>query len=201
MIGVSLLRSACGLAALLLLAAPAAQAQERSLDRDVLRELNLARTQPQAYARALQELANRSRASGAYDDPAAFSEAVDFLMRQPALPPLGADEALVGAAVSHADSQGREGGFGHQSRGGESLGDRLHRHGAYSMMMAEDISYGYANPREVVLQLIVDAGVPSRGHRANIFNPAFREAGVACGPHRVYGAMCVVDFAGTMMRR
>jgi len=67
--------------------------------------------------------------------------------------------------------------------------------------MAEDISYGYASPREVVLQLIVDSGVPGRGHRNNIFNPVFRQAGVACGPHRVYGAMCVVDFAGTMLRR
>jgi uncharacterized protein YkwD len=196
-----LLRAASVVAGLLLLSAPVAGARERSLDSDVLHELNLARTQPQAYARALQEVANLSRASGAYDDPAAYSEAVAFLMRQPALPPLGADQALEGAALAHADYQGPQGGFGHEGGGEESLSDRLHHHGAYAMMMAEDISYGYRNPREVVLQLIVDAGVPSRGHRANIFNPAFREAGVACGPHRVYGAMCVVDFAGTMMRR
>jgi uncharacterized protein YkwD len=194
-------RAAGGLACLLLLSSSFAGARERSLDSDVLYELNLARTQPQAYARALQAAARLSRASGAYDDPAAFREAVDFLMRQPALPPLGADPALEGAALAHADYQGPQGGFGHEGPAGESLGQRLHRHGAFAMLMAEDISYGYANPREVVLQLIVDAGVPSRGHRNNIFNPAFREAGVACGPHRVYGAMCVVDFAGTLMRR
>jgi uncharacterized protein YkwD len=192
--------AASGLACLLLLSAPFASAHERSLDDGVLHELNFARTQPQAYARALQQAARQSRASGAYDDPAAYEEAVDFLMRQRALPPLGSDHALEGAASAHTDYQGSRGGFGHGS-GGESLGERLRRHGAFSMMMAEDISYGYASPREVVLQLIVDSGVPSRGHRANIFNPLFREAGVACGPHRVYGAMCVVDFAGTMMRR
>jgi uncharacterized protein YkwD len=197
----SLLLRAVGGFACLLFVSPVAGARERSLDSDVLHELNLARTQPQTYARALQEAARLSRASGAYDDPAAYAEAVDFLMRQRALPPLDSDEALQDSALSHADYQGRRGGFGHEGPGGESLGDRLHRHGAFSMMMAEDISYGYANPREVVLQLIVDSGVPSRGHRANIFNPVFREAGVACGPHRVYGAMCVVDFAGTMMRR
>jgi len=193
--------AAGGLACLLVLTSTVAGARERSLDEDVLHELNLARTQPQAYARALQDAAGRSRASGAYDDPAAYEEAVRFLQRQPALPPLGSDAALEGAALQHADYQGPQGGFGHEGAGGESLGDRLRRHGAYAMMAAEDISYGYANPREVVLQLIVDAGVPSRGHRANIFNPAFREAGVACGPHRVYGAMCVVDFAGSLMRR
>jgi hypothetical protein len=193
--------AAGGLACLLLLSASFAGAHERSLDSDVLYELNLARTQPQAYARTLQQAARLTRASGAYDDPAAFHEAVDFLMRQPALPPLGADRALQGAALAHADYQGPKGGFGHAGPGEQSLDQRLHSHGAFAMLMAEDISYGYANPREVVLQLIVDAGVPSRGHRNNIFNPAFREAGVACGHHRLYGAMCVVDFAGKMMRR
>jgi uncharacterized protein YkwD len=43
--------------------------------------------------------------------------------------------------------------------------------------------------------------VPDRGHRANIFNPLYREAGVGCGPHPTYRVMCVVDFAGTLMRR
>ena len=191
--------AAGGLACLLL--SSFAVARHRSLDSDVLYELNLARTQPQAYARSLQEAARLTRASGAYDDPAAYAEAVDFLMRQPALPPLGADPSLAGAALAHTDYQGHQGGFGHEGPGGETLGQRLHRHGAFAMLMAEDISYGYASPREVVLQLIVDSGVPGRGHRKNIFNPAFREAGVACGPHRVYGAMCVVDFAGKMIRR
>jgi uncharacterized protein YkwD len=185
----------------LLLSAPQANARQRSLDADVLRELNLARTHPQAYARTLQQAARQTRASGAYDDPAAYEEAVDFLRRQRPLPPLGGDGALRGAALAHADYQGPRGGFGHGGPRGESLSQRLNRHGAFSMIMAEDISYGYASPREVVLQLIVDSGVPSRGHRANIFNPLFREAGVACGPHRRYGAMCVVDFTGRLMRR
>jgi uncharacterized protein YkwD len=193
--------AAGGLACLLLLSSSFAVARGRSLDDGVFYEINLARTQPQAYARALEEAADRSRASGAYDDPAAFEEAVDFLRRQRALPPLGADRALEDAALSHANRQGREGGFGHQGPAGETLGERLRRHGAFAMLMAEDISYGYASPREVVLQLIVDSGVPGRGHRGNIFNPAFREAGVACAPHRLYGAMCVVDFTGTLMRR
>jgi uncharacterized protein YkwD len=195
-----MLGAAGGLVCLLLLSSFAG-ARERSLDDGVLYELNLARTQPQTYAQALEDAADRSRASGAYDDPAAYQEAVHFLRRQPALPPLDADRTLADAALSHASFQGREGGFGHQGPGGETLGERLRRHGAFAMLMAEDISYGYASPREVVLQLIVDSGVPNRGHRGNIFNPAFREAGVACGPHRLYGAMCVVDFTGTLMRR
>jgi len=48
----------------------------------------------------------------------------------------------------------------------------------------------------VVRELIIDSGVPSRGHRRNIFYPPLDAAGVACGPHRQYANMCVMDFAG-----
>jgi len=32
-------------------------------------------------------------------------------------------------------------------------------------------------------------------HRHNILNPSYREVGIALGPHRRYGTMCVIDFA------
>jgi hypothetical protein len=46
-----------------------------------------------------------------------------------------------------------------------------------------------------VVTLIVDQGVPNKGHRKNIFSRDFRMAGVACGGHARYGSMCVIDFA------
>ncbi len=62
--------------------------------------------------------------------------------------------------------------------------------------IGENISYGPDDGREVVLQLIIDDGVPDRGHRANIFSPGFRLAGVVCGPHPKFRTICVIDFAG-----
>ena len=47
---------------------------------------------------------------------------------------------------------------------------------------------------EVLLQLIVDDGVASRGHRKNIFNPAWTHHACFTGPHGVYGIMTCQNF-------
>ena len=60
--------------------------------------------------------------------------------------------------------------------------------------VAENITYGPPSGVEVVRQLIVDDGVRSRGHRRTVFTAEYRHAGAACGPHKVYRVMCVIEF-------
>lgn len=179
-------------AGLLFLAlAPAAEAAR--LDDAVLDELNFARARPAQYADELRRELNRS------DDPAAVEEAIDFLERQASLPPLGPDRRVAAAARQHAQTQGARGDVGHGPAG--SLGQRLRGQGVWAGLSAENISYGFEDPRDIVRQLIVDSGVPGRGHRRNIFGAGYQLAGVACGPHRAYGYMCVIDFAGALPPR
>jgi uncharacterized protein YkwD len=47
----------------------------------------------------------------------------------------------------------------------------------------------------VVMQLVVDDGVPSRGHRVNTLSPAFRVMGVACATHPGMREVCVIELA------
>lgn len=187
--------------ALILMAAAPRAALAGSLEDEVLAELNFARTQPRKYAHELQRDAESARREIGYEneDPEAVDEAIAFLLRQEPLPPLRRDARLADAALTHAQRQGPRGGVGHG--GGESLGQRLQSRDVWAGLSAENISYGYATPREVIRQLIVDAGVASRGHRKNIFGKAFQAAGVGCGPHRTYAAMCVIDFAGAFVTR
>lgn len=188
-------RPALALAGLLLLAMPALMtpqvAAAQSQAQAVLDEINYVRANPRAYADELR------RADPHYgEDPDALDEAVAELQRQRPLPPLTADGRIDDAARDHASAQGARGTVGHGVAG--SLGQRLRKYGVFAGMSAENISYGYEDPRDVVRQLVVDSRVPGRGHRRNILSTGYSSAGVACGGHRSYGAMCVIDFAGAM---
>lgn len=47
-----------------------------------------------------------------------------------------------------------------------------------------------------VEDLIIDDGVPNRGHRLCIYDAAYHAAGVAVGEHASFGAMVAIEFAG-----
>lgn len=66
--------------------------------------------------------------------------------------------------------------------------------GTYSAA-GENISYGVNTARGIVIQLLVDDGVSSLGHRKNMLSTTFDSAGVAYGEHKYYRCMCVIDFA------
>jgi uncharacterized protein YkwD len=73
---------------------------------------------------------------------------------------------------------------------------RLRRYGAWRKSAGENIAFGPLTGRSMVLQLLVDDGVPGREHRKNLFKASFSKLGVGCGPHQVYGTVCVLDLAG-----
>jgi uncharacterized protein YkwD len=197
--------SAAVLGALSLMSSARPALAARSLDAAVLAEVNFARTHPAEYARELRKEAYVGGEIGyseiGDEDVDALQDAIEFLMQQQPLPPLKPNEALAAAARAHARAQGRTYQVGHVSPGGEGLSERLHSHGVWAGLAAEDISYGYEDPREVVRQLIIDSGVPNRGHRQTIFGAHYQAAGVSCAPHRAWGSMCVIDFAGAFVKR
>lgn len=191
---------------LLALATPAA-ALDQNLARQVLAELNLARSEPRVYAGFLREF--RGLFQGTYyllpgsavrmqtsEGGKAVDEAVRFLDRQKKLAPLRWSDGLAAAAAALAEEQGRTGDTGHVGRQSQGMQERIEQRGTWERSIAENIAYGPADARSMVMQLIVDDGVPDRGHRKNTFGTAFKVAGVACGAHPRFGSTCVIDFAG-----
>jgi uncharacterized protein YkwD len=78
---------------------------------------------------------------------------------------------------------------------GARLSERLNRLGTWHGTIAENIGTLEEDPRQVVIQLLVDDGVPSRGHRHNLFNPDLHQAGVGTASHRDYRVVTVIDYA------
>lgn len=190
---------------LFLLMTACADAAPGDPGRQLLAETNAARSDPRRYAWYLRE--HRGRFLGnAYAHPgsmtmvittegvAAVDEAIRFLSRQRPLPPLAWSPGLARAAADLVQEQVHSGATGHEGESG-SIRQRIERHGAWKIGIAENISYGPGTVRLVVMELIIDDGVRGRGHRKNIFDPGFTTAGAACGPHPMYGSMCVIDFA------
>ena len=62
--------------------------------------------------------------------------------------------------------------------------------------IGENIMYNSMTPLEAVLNLCIDDGVASRGHRRNIFDENFYFTGVATGMHKTYTSETVSTFMG-----
>lgn len=190
----------------LLLAGAVAEAAESDLARQLLAETNIARSNPRRYAGYLREF-RRQFVGKAYRMPgsaarvitreglAALDEAVGFLSRQRPVSALSWSPGLARAAADLVREQSASGTTGHDGEKSGDLRERIERHGSWKGRIAENIGYGPDTARLMVMELIIDDGVPGRGHRKNIFNPSFTTAGAACGPHPVYRTICVMDFA------
>ncbi len=183
-----------------------ADADPSDLSWEVFREINLARTNPKAYAGFVRKF-RRSyhgktfQISGSHvsvrtaEGVAAVDEAIAFLSSQKPQPPLVWSEGLARAAAELVEDEGPSGETGHTGAKSGDIQKRIERQGSWRGGIGENICYGPSNARLVVMELIIDDGVPDRGHRKNLFHRTFSTAGVSCGPHMVFSSMCVIDFA------
>jgi len=175
-------------------------------ERDIIKETNLARTSPKIYATKLAKLkktfqGNLMAIPGkesvlvTTEGITAVEEAIAFLnATQPRLP-LKPVKGLSLAARDHVDDQGTTMEIGHTGSDHSQVADRANRYGEWRTIVGENISYGPDSGENVVMQLIINDGIPNRSHRQNIFNQAYRVTGVACGKHKRYKNMCVITYA------
>ena len=186
-------------------------AQDAELQRQVVDELNFARTRPQDYIEGL--VAYRSAIQGRYalktvegqygpytvrtrlsEGASAVDKAIAFLKKQAPIVPVAGDARLVAAARRFADEQSRTGKWGHESADGGDLSDRIAQDGTRRNFNAETIMYGKSSAHDIVMHLIIDDGVSDRSHRGVIFDPALTLAGTVCRPHPKW-MICVGEYS------
>jgi uncharacterized protein YkwD len=171
----------------------------------VVNEMNFARQNPMQYAQIIGEL--RSNYQGnlfvrpghiairTKEGIRAIDDAIRFLRSASPRAPLTFSAGMSRAAADHCAEQAG-GGMSHRGRDGSSTADRISRYGTWSGVWGENLSCGRSSPREIVVALIVDDGLRSRKHRANIFSSNFNYAGAAIGRHATYSTICSIEFAG-----
>ena len=78
----------------------------------------------------------------------------------------------------------------------ERMEIRIRKHFKKQGGLAENISFGWSNAIDIVLQMIIDDGVKSRGHCKNLFAEHFNFIGVFSGDHKVLEHCSVIEFFG-----
>ena len=176
-----------------------------NLEHEVIDELNFARVQPSEYADYLiayselfvgRELRERGEVTVlTQEGRSAVNEAMRFLRNQKPLSYLIASKGMSKAAEDMVRMQETTSQIGHKGRDGSTFAERISRYGAWDGSCSENIDYGNNKARRIVMALIIDDGVSNRGHRKSIFNPGLKRVGVACGSHRRFQYMCVIELA------
>ena len=182
----------------------AAARPQKLLEDDILAALAAARADPQATAARIRtRLAHydgTTYAAPGRDAPlstkegkAAVDDALAFLAQQPALPGFGAAQVagLQLAAEDHVADVGAVGTASHEGSDGTHVSARQERYGGWSGNCGECLWYGrvgsWVTGESLIDDLIVDDGVPTRGHRLCIYEGRYGVAGVAVGLHTVFG--------------
>ena len=174
------------------------------IEKDVVLEMNMARSNPRQYAELYIEPRIKKFNGKTYggslltnEGADVVKECVSFMNGHASLPALSPSRGLTRAAKDHADSQSLTDQTGHTGTDGSDPFTRMRRYDSYSTTAGENVSYGEKTAREIVVTLLIDDGVKSRGHRKNIMGRDFKTTGVGfAGAHKLYGCECVIDFAG-----
>jgi hypothetical protein len=144
-------------------------------EKDVFYYLNLVRMNPPLFADTYL-LKHSGQPNNEYE-----ISLYDELKAMEPLPCLQPNKLCWESAKCHAISAGEKGYVGHD------------RDGCDSYFWGECCQYGPSEPLSILLQLLIDDGVPSLGHR-RICLGSYDELGVSIQPHNVYGSNAVLDF-------
>lgn len=176
-----------------------------SLERAVAAEIDALRRDPRGYARHLRALRDKYdgkllRLEGrdpirTREGKKPLEEAIELLERTRPMGTLRWEPGLARAAEDHAADIGRRDVVDHFGPKGESPLDRVARYGVLQGTGGENIAVAFRDARLLVVYLLIDDGVPDRGHRKAFLDRRYEQVGVGCGPHTTFGTVCVMDFA------
>lgn len=175
------------------------------INQTILKEINAVRANPQIFIPYLESYRKIFKGNTAYypdgkmvttiEGTAVIDDAIAYLRILSKLPPYTMSNGLLSAANSQLTDLMENSSLGHYDKDGSDLPTRLRKFGAYGTLTAENITYYAPLARDIVMTMIIDDGVKSRGHRKNLFSPGFKQIGAAFSQSKKGENLCVVIFA------
>jgi len=172
------------------------------LEEDVVRYLNLARSDPQAIieiltkAGALLDAAQEDSESDKSGEEDAIFETIQHLRGHKTVVKLEYLKTLHAAAKSQAGQVIRSGELTHFGENYESMSERIRRFVGSKGSYAECFVIGHMIAETIVLSLLIDAGLPDKPNREIVLNNSFKSVGVSFIDDFKGAPLCVLSFYG-----
>lgn len=115
------------------------------------------------------------------------------LLKIAPLLPLRMTDDLNQMAEEYALEMGRKGFTGHRS-----FTSRFKNNNVKYDFTGENCSYGYNSALDIIMQLLIDEGIPDYGHRKNLLSKDFQYTGISIQPHKKSEWTCVIEFGGML---
>ncbi len=158
--------------------------QLSSEEKNVIKLINLARMYPKQFAKNYVAKYDEKKTGYAYD--ASYTKDKNSLISElnamKPLKPLVFDSEMYELAKCWCVESGKSGAIGHNRKTCKS---------GYN---GECCSYGFDGALDIVMQLMIDNGVPGYGHRKIILTSYYTKIGIKNGSHKKYTYHSVIDF-------
>jgi len=109
--------------------------------------------------------------------------------------PLTSRKDLYEVAKTHAKTMGKSGRTGHYD-----FEKRTREIASIYDGITENCDYGPDDGLSIVMDLLIDEGIPDVGHRETILDPDLKYIGTSIKKHKKYRYNCVMEFGGGLLK-
>ena len=150
----------------------------KPVEKQMVDEINLLRNNPSGYVRHVLDYVNEQRRTGGFPiSQSVVNELVSELNALSRLSTLQPSECIYNIARKHGEDQKPLGDVNHRGRDGLSAYERITKACPSLSDATENLVAGPSSVRESVIILLIDEGIPNRGHRRALLNPKWRYVG------------------------
>lgn len=154
-------------------------------EKEVIYILNLARINPTLFASTVIRQYPQKSGHSYIINSSYYKSLLQTMQKMKPVGLLYPDSLCWVSAQCHAETAGNKGYVGH-ARQSEACQQKTNFAG-------ECCDYGFDNPLDILMDLLIDENVPSLGHRDVCLSP-YKKLGVSIQPHNTYGHNTVLDF-------